>query len=190
MLLLGDPDVADERQLDQLALGHLPRRLGERVEDLQVALLERGLEGRHVEPVAHQHRRLVAPLGRDGLPPAPHLGAVDDVVVDQRRRVEELHDGRHADHRLVRLLAEDFGGEHQQGRADTLAPGLAQVAPDVRDDLNIRAACRSNSSSTSASSRRMRPKISPLLSRATPREADAETIFGIAIASGRLSALS
>ena len=46
-----------------------------------------------VEEVAGQHRDVVPPLRVDRLPAPPHVGIVDDVVVHERRGVDELDDG-------------------------------------------------------------------------------------------------
>ena len=57
-----------------------------------VVLRERQRHRLDVEEVAEQDRDVVAPLRVDGQAAAPQLGVVDDVVVHERRGVDELDD--------------------------------------------------------------------------------------------------
>ena len=76
---------------EDLALDHLDRRVREEPQDLEVPLGQRHGHRVHVEVVADQHRQVVAPAVVDRRPAAADVGLVDDVVVDQRGRVDELH---------------------------------------------------------------------------------------------------
>ena len=75
----------------------------EQVEHAQVALLERHLEGLHVKPVAGQDAFLVTPICVCGGAAAAHVGAVDDVVVDQRSGVQHLDDRAQTNGSLARV---------------------------------------------------------------------------------------
>ena len=76
--------------LQQFALDHLLGEFDQRVENAEVALLHRDLEGLHVEPVAGQHALGISPVRVGRRAPAPGLGLVDDVVVHQRGGVNDL----------------------------------------------------------------------------------------------------
>ena len=118
--------------LQQLALDHLLGEADEQIENAQVALFERHLEGLHVKPVAGQHAFFVAPGGVGRGAAAAGVGAVDDVVVDQRGGVHHLDHRAEADGALARV-AEQMRGQQQQRRPDALAAALAQVFGDLSD---------------------------------------------------------
>ena len=71
------------------------------------------MEGLHVEPVAGQNRRRVAPdhVGR-GLA-AAGFGLIDDVVVNERRGVDEFHHGGEPDGGGVRFPVQAAGDQQQ-----------------------------------------------------------------------------
>ena len=94
VLVLGDLDVAVLGQLVELAFDHPQRDVTQQPHDLERVLRQRHRHRLDVEEVAEQHRDVVAPLRVHGQPAAALLGIVDDVVVDQRRGVDELDDGR------------------------------------------------------------------------------------------------
>ena len=118
--------------LQQLAFDHLLRQPDEQIEHAQVLLFERHLEGLHVKPVAGQHAFLVAPGGVGRRAAAARVGAVDDVVVDQRGGVHHLHHRAQADGAGAGV-AEQVRGEQQQRRPDALAAALAQVFGNFGD---------------------------------------------------------
>ena len=94
---------------------------------MKVAFAQRHLKRLHVEPIAGQHAGLVseALVGR-GLA-AAHGRLVDDVVVHQRRRVNDLGHRREAHGRLA-LVAERAGEQkHQDGTQPLAAAGLQMV---------------------------------------------------------------
>ena len=66
----GDVDAADALELQQLALHHHLGQPDQQVENVEIALPQRDLEGLHVEPVARQHAGVVAPLHVGRGPPA------------------------------------------------------------------------------------------------------------------------
>ena len=63
---------------------------------------------------------------------AAHLRVVDDVVVDQRRGVDELDD-RRVQHRALALVAAEPRRHQQHGRADALAAARLDVFADARE---------------------------------------------------------
>ena len=69
--------------------------------------------------------------------PRRSLGLVNDVVVDERRRVDDL-DHRSELDRAIALVAEQLGGEQQQRRTDSLSPAGAQVLANLRDRGDVR----------------------------------------------------
>ena len=90
VLLLGEFDDAVLRELVDLALDDAQRDVAEQPDDFEVVLRQRQRHRLEVEEVAEQHRDMVAPPRMRRLAPAPQLGLVDDVVVDERRGVDEL----------------------------------------------------------------------------------------------------
>jgi len=103
---------------------------------VEVALLECGGEGLHVEPVAGEDALGVAPGGVGGGAAAAGVGLVDDVVVDEGGGVKHLDDGAEAD-AGVAGTAEGFGGEEEQQGADALAAASDEVLGDVGDDGDV-----------------------------------------------------
>src|SRR3712207_3026498 len=70
---------------------------------------------------------------------AARLGVVDDVVVYERGRVQELHDGRHSHDVLLRGVAADRIVREQSERGPHALPARrAQVVAYVGDDLYVR----------------------------------------------------
>ena len=68
---------------------------------------------------------------------APRLGAVDDVVVDERRGVDELDD-RRVEHGAVAGVAAEPRRHQQHGRPDALAAAHLDVLAHLRDQLDAR----------------------------------------------------
>ena len=136
MLIDGD-DLAQSLDLQQLALDHGLRQLDQGVEHLEITLLDRDLEGLHVEPVAGQHAFCVAPLGVGRRTPAPRLGLVDDVVVNQRGGVNDLDHRAQPDGALAGVVHQ-LAGKQQKGRAQALAAARAKVLADFGDRPHAR----------------------------------------------------
>ena len=113
----GDIDVADALELQQLAFDHHLGEADEQVENLEIALAQRDLEGLHVEPVAGQHAGVIAPLHVGRRPAAARLGGIDHVVVHQRGGVDHLHHGAELDGRGRRAAAGQFGRRAAAARA-------------------------------------------------------------------------
>src|SRR5712691_8997782 len=68
---------------------------------------------------------------------APQLGVVDDVVVDEGRRVNELDDGRVKDGAVAFVPAQTRGHE-QDGRANALAAARLNILADFWDEIDLR----------------------------------------------------
>ena len=69
--------------------------------------------------------------------PAPELRIVDDVVVDQRGRVDEL-DHRRVQHRAVAGVAAQPRDHQQDSRPHTLSAARLDVLPDAGDEIHLR----------------------------------------------------
>ena len=65
--------------------------------------------------------------------PAPEIGAVDDVVVHERRGVDEFDD-RGVEDRPIARVAAQARGHQQDGWADALATALLDVAAHLGDE--------------------------------------------------------
>src|SRR2546426_11908441 len=72
-----------------------------------------------------------------GEPAAAQLGVVDDVVVDEGRRVNELDDRRVKDGAVAVVPAQARGHE-QDGRANALAAARLNILADFRDEIDLR----------------------------------------------------
>ena len=116
MLVLGDVHITSLRQLVQLPFDHPERDVAEQPDDLQRVLRERHRHRLDVEVVAQEHRDVVAPSRVHGQPAAPQVGAVDDVVMDECGRMDEL-DHRGVEDRAVSRVARQ-ARRHQQYRPD------------------------------------------------------------------------
>ena len=91
------------------------------------------MKGVGEEVVAQQDGGLVAPLGVDRGGMAPDHGLVEDVVVDERGRVNHLDDRRQdrmrGDERAARLA-----GKQQQRRPQPLAAEVRGVIDELLDE--------------------------------------------------------
>ena len=103
---------AEPLDLQQFAFDHGLGQIDERVEDVKIALLHGDLEGLHVEPVAGEDALGVAPLRVGCGTAAARLGFVDDVVVDQRRGVDDFHHRSQLDRALAGVVHQ-LAGEQQ-----------------------------------------------------------------------------
>jgi hypothetical protein len=137
VLLFRDVDVAGLGELVQLPLDHPERHVAEQADDLERVLRERHRHRLDVEVVAEQDRDVVAPAGVHRHPAAPQVGAVDDVVVDERGGVDELHD-RRVEHGAVALVAAQARRHQQHRRADALAAARLDVAAHLGNERDAR----------------------------------------------------
>ena len=80
---------------------------------------------------------MVAPDGIARRTPAPRFCGVDDIVVDQRGRVNHLDYGREADGRFA-VVAGNAGGEQEQDRAQPLAAAVLEISSNGGDDVHAR----------------------------------------------------
>src|SRR5579864_1407030 len=91
-VLVERDEVAQLFHLQQFALDHLLCEFDQGVENAEVSLLHSDLEGLHVKPVAGQHALRISPLRIGGGTAAASLRLIDNVVVNQRRGVNDLDD--------------------------------------------------------------------------------------------------
>ena len=120
MVLVGfDPSLGGE--LLDLALGDHRGGVAEDSQHLEAAVLDHQLERAAEEEIADQHARRIAPDEVRGALAAAHARAVDDIVVEQGRGVDEL----------------DGGGELVVARA-----GIAEQGARTRASASAASACR------------------------------------------------
>ena len=124
--------LAEFLDLQQLAFDHLLREFDEGIEDGEVALCDGNLERLHVEPVSGEHALRVAPLRIGRRTPAADLRIVDDVVVHQRGRMDDLDHRSKADRSLA-AVGHHLGAQEQERRPDPLAAAVPQVLADLGD---------------------------------------------------------
>ena len=125
----GDVDPADALELQQLAFHHHLGQADQQVQDLEIALAQRDLEGLHVQPVARQHAGVIAPLDVGGGTSAARLRRIDHVVVHQRRGVDHLHHRAQLDRRRAAAVADQFGRDQQQRRPQPFAAADCRYWP-------------------------------------------------------------
>src|SRR5205814_8917950 len=106
-------------------------KLDQAVEDAEIALLHRDLEGLHVQPVAGEHALGIAPLGICRRTPAASLRFVNDVVVNQSCGVNDLDHRSQADGAAPPIV-EKFRGEQEQTGTNSLAATAPQVFANLR----------------------------------------------------------
>ncbi len=131
-MLVERDGFAQPFDLQQLAFDHRLRQVDQGIEHLEISFLDGDLEGLHVEPVAGEHALGVAPLGVGRRTSAARLRFVDDVVVNQRRGVNDLDHGAQLDGALAGVVHQ-LAGEQQQGGAKAFAAAGAKVFADLRN---------------------------------------------------------
>ena len=136
VLLLGGLRVAAVDQLQDLAFGNGVGRIGQDPHDLGFADFDHHLERPRVEEIPDQHAGLVAPDLVGGVVAAAFRGFIDDIVVQQRGRVDKLDDRRRRDPSLRRAAAGTPGSDHDQ-RPQALATAVDDVIGDLVDQDDI-----------------------------------------------------
>src|SRR5574341_1283790 len=113
--------VVSGHVLADLARGHDHQRLREELDDAQAVRLHHLVGGVGEEEVAEHHCRGVLESAVHGGPAPARVRGVDDVVVHQRRRVQELDGSCQRRQELQVVLAEPSRQERER-RAQQLAP--------------------------------------------------------------------
>ena len=90
------------------------------------------------QKVADQHAGLIAPQHARRDLAAAHVAFVDDIVVEQRRRMHEFDAGGEFD-MAVALVAAHAGGREHQHRAQSLAARRNQMIGDLGNGRDVRA---------------------------------------------------
>ena len=129
--------VVDVQKLQHLALGDRVGGVGQHLHHRHAVQLHHELEAARVEEVADQHAGRVAPQRIGGLAPAPQVGFVDHVVVQQGGGVDELDDRRQLQVVAPRI-AQRARGDEVQLRAQALAAGADDVFADLIDEQHVR----------------------------------------------------
>jgi hypothetical protein len=136
IFVLGRFEVLRRRQLHHLALGDHRGGGGQHVQRVERADLDHHLEGLAEQEIADQDACLVAPDHPRRRLGAAHVAFVDHVVMQQRRRVHELHAGRQL-HMAFAVIVEHLGRRERDHRPQPLAARRDQVVGDLRDHLDI-----------------------------------------------------
>src|SRR5262245_25675853 len=120
-------------ELKHLGLGHRHGGPREGLEHAPVALLDHQGERFRVQVLADEDRPVRSPPRIGGGPPASKRGLIHHVVVDQRRRVQELDDTAHA-HRAGTPIPGQPRGHEQQDRPQALASGSCDELAHLVDE--------------------------------------------------------
>ena len=132
----------------------------QQVQHVEIALAQRHLEGLHVEPVARQHRSMVAPLHVGRGPPAARARIVDHVVVHQRGGMDHLDHRAQLDGAAAVRPPTSFEASSSSAGRSRLPPLCLQILADLGDGFHRRHGSRLISFSTRSRSSWIRSKIS------------------------------
>ena len=113
------------------------RGVGKHAHDLNVAQLDHHLESAGVEKITDEDARRIAPKVVCGPLPSAQGRMVDDVIVKECRRVQELDDGRKL-HAVVAACAAGRGGEENNKWTQALAARFDDVRADFFDKGDVR----------------------------------------------------
>ena len=137
VFVLGDLDVPRLGQLIELPFDHPQGDVAQETHEIERVVCQRQRHRLDVEVIPQKDGDVIAPAGVRRQPAPPHVGAVDDVVVHQRRGVDELHD-RGVEHGTIAGIAAQARGHQQDGRPDAFASTLLKVAPHLGDERDAR----------------------------------------------------
>jgi hypothetical protein len=119
--------------LRELALDHPGGEVREEPDDPVVPRAQGEADGLDEEKVPEKDRDIGPPNGVHRRPPAPGPGVVDDVVVDEARRMDDLDDGGKV--RRVRAgISRNLRAQQEKGRPQALARFLEEIAPQIGDE--------------------------------------------------------
>ena len=129
-------DLALGGQLLDLALGDHRGRVAEDPQHLEAAVLDHQLERAAEQEIADQHARRIAPDEVGGALAAAHARAVDDVVVEQGRGMDELDRGGELVVARARVAEQRAAGERQH-RPHALAAAGDQMPGKLGDQRDL-----------------------------------------------------
>ncbi len=132
VLGLGEIRILDVHQLQDLALGDHGRGRRQDIQNLERAVLDHDLKGAAEQEVTDQDAGLVAPHGVGRGVAAAQVALVDDVVVEQRRRMDEFDAGCQIDVADARIAAHARAGQRDQG-PQAFAAGGDDVSGEFGD---------------------------------------------------------
>ena len=135
-MVLAGLDPALGGQLVDLALGDHRRGARQDLEHLEAAVLDHQFEASREQEVADQHARGIAPDDVGGALAAPEARAVDDVVVEQGRGVDELDRGGELVVARAGIIEQPGAGQGQH-RPHPLAAAGDQVAGELGDQGDV-----------------------------------------------------
>src|ERR1700722_13495826 len=128
-VFFGNIHAADFRELQKFAFDHFLGQVDQDIEDAEISLFERHLKRLHVEPVAGENAAMITPARIRGRAATARIGAVDDVIVNQRRAVKEFDDRGELDGGWSAVTSISRGQQQQRG-AKTLPSSAEEVAGD------------------------------------------------------------
>ena len=143
IFVLGRRRVLGDGELHDFAFGDHRGSGGENFQGFEAADLDHHLERLAEQKIADQHAGFVAPEHAGGEPAAPQLALVDDVVVQQRRRVHEFDRGSELD-MTVAAIAGEPRQRQREDRPEPLAAGTDKVIGDLGNHRHFRAGARKN----------------------------------------------
>ena len=123
-------------QLQHFAFGNRVGRVRHHFLDAQVTELDHHLERAGVQVIPDQHARLAAEDLVRGVTAAAHVGAVDDVVVQQRGGMDELDDRGRRDV-LAAVVTTRFCCQYDTQRAQSLAAAADDVLRNLVDQHDV-----------------------------------------------------
>jgi hypothetical protein len=134
----GDIRVVAVHELQDFAFGDRIGRVGQHVEYADLAELHHHLKRARVQKIPNEHAGLVAEQCVGRFLAATQPGIVDDVVMEQRRRMNELHNGSCGDVGVA-LVARRLGRQQHRKRPEPLAAAMDDVMGDLVDESDVAA---------------------------------------------------
>ena len=140
---LVDIRVVAIHQLQHFAFGDDIGRIGQHFHHAGVADLNHHLEGAGVQEIADENARRIAEQGVGGRSTPPQGRFVHHVVVQERRRMDELDDGGQP---MVRIAAitECAGRQDDQRGPQPLAASFDDVVRDLAHESHVGMQARPN----------------------------------------------
>ena len=136
ILLFVSIDLALRGQLLDLALGDHGRGVAEDPQHLEAAVLDHQFKRAAEQEVADQHACRIAPDEVGGALAAAHPRAVDNVIVEQSRGMDELD--RRGELVVARAgVAEQCGAGERQHRPHALATAGDQMARELGNQRDL-----------------------------------------------------
>jgi hypothetical protein len=132
---LGEINAIEMGELEKLAFHHVLREVDENIENGEVAFLQSDFEGLHVEPIAGEDAHVIAPAGVGRGAATARVGAIDNVVMDERGAVNHFDDSAERNGGGA-LISAGASSKQKKRRTEAFAATFAEIAANFGDRLD------------------------------------------------------